>query len=59
MNNLRLLFAITCVLVLSNNLSAQNTIYHLNGKRINAVKFQIDNDQDVLFYQFKKTMERL
>jgi len=54
MNNLRLLFTITCVIVLSNNLSAQNTIYHLNGKRINAVKFQIDNDQDVLFYQFTK-----
>ena len=37
-----------------NNIKAQHTIYELNGKQTSILKYQVDNDANVLFYQFQK-----
>lgn len=54
MKNLTFLLILSSLLLSSLIINAQNTINHLNGKRINAVKYQLDPEQSVLFYQFQK-----
>jgi hypothetical protein len=54
MKKIKFILILSILYATTISLNAQNTIYQLNGKKFNTAKFQIDNEQSVLFYQFKK-----